>query len=40
MVLQDIILLVKKIAVGVVLFMVPLLLIAAILWLIQNIFFK
>lgn len=37
---QDIILLAKKIAVGLVLFIVPLLLLAGILWLVRFYFFK
>lgn len=37
---QDIILLAKKIAVGLALFIVPLLLLAGILWLVQFYFFK
>lgn len=40
MVLQDILLFAKKIAVGAIIFLVPLFIIAAALWLIQNWFFK
>jgi len=36
MIAQDIVLLLKKIAVGVIIFLIPLIIIAGILWLIQN----
>lgn len=40
MLLQDLWLLIKKIAVGVLVFMIPLAIIAGILWLIQFFFFQ
>jgi hypothetical protein len=40
MIAQDIILLIKKIVVGIILFLIPLCIIGGILWLIQFFFFK
>jgi hypothetical protein len=40
MITHDIILMIKKIFVGVVLFMIPVAIVAGILWLIQFVFFK
>ncbi len=40
MITHDIILMIKKIFVGVVLFMIPVAIMAGILWLIQFVFFK
>ena len=36
MIVEDILLLIKKIVVGFIIFLLPLIIIAAILWLIQN----
>jgi hypothetical protein len=40
MITQDIMLLIKKFVVGVVLFIIPVAIVAGILWLIQFVFFK
>jgi len=40
MFIQDTILLIKKIAVGILIFLVPLLLLSGALWLVQHYFFK